>query len=82
VCALIAARRLEQRRGLLVLPFFLSVFAGIVSACTISPELDTAVTPPFKKVYITFDDGPVDGTRQIIEIINRRQIHVSPSTPA
>ena len=38
---------------------------------------DTAITPALKKVYITFDDGPVSGTKQIIEIINRRQIHVS-----
>lgn len=62
--------------GALVIARLLLIGVAFVG---LSTELATGepAAPPVKRICITFDDGPVDGTEQIIEIIDRRQIRVS-----
>jgi peptidoglycan/xylan/chitin deacetylase (PgdA/CDA1 family) len=62
--------------GALVITRLLLIGVAFVGLSTAAAAGEPAASP-VKKIYITFDDGPVDGTEQIIEIINRRQIHVS-----
>ena len=40
-------------------------------------ETKTIKTPQKKKLYITFDDGPNKGTKNVLDIINDEEISVS-----
>ena len=43
-----------------------------------APEKETPLPPKKKKkIYITFDDGPNKGTRQVLRVINEEQVPVS-----
>ena len=41
------------------------------------PTEATPAPPPKKKLYITFDDGPNKGTRNVLQVLNEEQVPVS-----
>jgi hypothetical protein len=53
---------------------------AVMPAAQALPALEKESLPPPKKkrkIYITFDDGPNKGTRQVLRVINEEQVPVS-----